>query len=66
LLSIILAAVADIIQLTIWKEPSPYHTSILTGQGWDEVPTLLTGHPECIHCELRMHVEVSSQLISEL
>ncbi|KIK94927.1 hypothetical protein PAXRUDRAFT_141882 [Paxillus rubicundulus Ve08.2h10] len=58
LLSIILVAVADIIQLTIWKEPRPYHTSIPTGQGW--VMELL------ICYELRMHVEVFSQLISEL
>ncbi|KAF8836978.1 hypothetical protein BDN67DRAFT_884710, partial [Paxillus ammoniavirescens] len=41
-----------------------YHTSILSGQGW--VMELWTGHPGCIHCELGMHTEVFSQLITEL
>ncbi|KAF8842574.1 hypothetical protein BDN67DRAFT_883072, partial [Paxillus ammoniavirescens] len=41
-----------------------YHTSILSGQGW--VMELLTGHPGHICCELGMHAEVFSQLITEL
>ena len=36
--------------LQLKKDPEPYHTSILTGQGW--VEELLSGHPERIRCEL--------------
>ena len=36
--------------LQLKKDPEPYHTSILTGQGW--VEELLSGHPEHICCEL--------------
>jgi hypothetical protein len=42
----------------------PYHTSILTGEGW--VMELLAGHPERIRCELGMHHDVFVELISEL
>lgn len=42
----------------------PYHTSILTGQGW--VEELLDGHPERIRCELGMHKETFLLLINEL
>ena len=40
----------------------PYHTSILTGQGW--VEELLDGHPERIRCELGMHKETFLLLIN--
>jgi hypothetical protein len=39
-------------------------TSILTGEGW--VLELLTGHPECIRCELGVHRHVFLELITEL
>lgn len=42
----------------------PYHTSILTGEGW--VMELLAGHPERIRCELGMHQHVFLELILEL
>jgi hypothetical protein len=42
----------------------PYHTSILTGEGW--VLELIAGHPERIRCELGMHQHVFVELISEL
>jgi hypothetical protein len=42
----------------------PYHTSILTGQGW--VTELLDGHPERIRCELGVHHDVFLELIQEL
>ncbi|KAF8810322.1 hypothetical protein BYT27DRAFT_7057949, partial [Phlegmacium glaucopus] len=42
----------------------PYHTSILTGQGW--VMELLAGHPRHIHCELGVHWHVFLELIQEL
>jgi hypothetical protein len=42
----------------------PYHTSILTGEGW--VMELLAGHPERIRCELGVHCHVFLQLIQEL
>jgi hypothetical protein len=32
---------------------TPYHTSILTGEGW--VLELLNGHPKQIHTELGVH-----------
>ena len=42
----------------------PYHTSILTGEGW--VMELLNGHPQCIHTELGVSHEVFIALIDEL
>lgn len=45
-------------------EREPYHTSILTGQGW--VMELLDGHPERIRCELGVHQHVFLELIQEL
>jgi hypothetical protein len=46
------------------KVPQPYHTSILTGEGW--VMELLAGHPERIRCELGVHSHVFLKLIEEL
>ena len=45
-------------------EREPYHTSILTGEGW--VMELLAGHPKHIRCELGVHCPVFLQLIQEL
>ena len=45
-------------------EREPYHTSILTGQGW--VMELLEGHPERIRCELGVRRHVFVALIEEL
>ena len=42
----------------------PYHTSALTGAGW--VAELMEGHPECIHCELGVHVHVFKLLVAYL
>jgi hypothetical protein len=42
----------------------PYHTSILTGEGW--VQELLAGHPEGIHTELGVHLHVFHQLVETL
>jgi hypothetical protein len=42
----------------------PYHTSILTGEGW--VIELLGGHPDHIRCELGMSLDIFSNLISDL
>ena len=44
--------------------PEPYHTSILSGQGW--VNKLLEDHPEHICCELGVSWEVFLQLITLL
>ena len=46
------------------KEPEPYHTSILSGEGW--VLELLMGHPERICNELRVHANIFNHLISTL
>jgi len=62
--SIILLATTTILNSTYKKEPEPYHTLILTGEGW--VIELLTGHPKRIHCELGVHCYVFVKLISEL
>jgi hypothetical protein len=64
LVSIILAATAAILESYSKKEPEPYHTSILTGDGW--VIELLTGHPERIRCELGVHRHVFVELVSVL
>ena len=45
----------------VWE---PYHTSILTGQGW--VDELLGGHPERIRTELGMHKDIFLALVSKL
>ena len=45
-------------------EREPYHTLILTGEGW--VMELLAGHPERIRCELGVHRHVFLELIQEL
>jgi hypothetical protein len=42
----------------------PYHTSALSGEAW--VLELLCGHPNRIHTELGVSVEVFSNLVQEL
>ena len=46
------------------KDPQPYHTSILSGEGW--VLELLTDHPDCIQNELRLSVDLFEELITVL
>ena len=48
----------------MYKTPEPYHTSILSWQGW--VNKLLDGHPECICCELGTTQDILSELVSVL
>ena len=64
IVSIIATSIAAITQLFLKKEPEPYHTSVLTGEGW--VMELLAGHPKRIHCELGVSHQVFAALISEL
>lgn len=64
LVSIIAAATVAILESFSRKEAEPYHTSILTGDGW--VIELLTGHPERIRCELGVHHHVFIELVSVL
>lgn len=64
LVSIILAATTALLQSIYSKEPEAYHTSVLTRNAW--VIELLTGHPECIQCELGVHRHVFLELISAL
>jgi hypothetical protein len=61
-LSIIVTATAAVVQSLEGREP--YHTSILTGEGW--VMELLAGHPDRIRCELGVSLDVYSDLISDL
>jgi len=63
-MSLIICATANIMETMVRKDPEPYHTSILSGEGW--VMELLMGHPKRIHCELGMHGEVFKELISVL
>src|SRR3954454_19103159 len=44
----VIAGAASVVEPLVSKQP--YHTSILTGEGW--VQELLNGHPERIHTEL--------------
>jgi hypothetical protein len=41
-----------------------YHTSVLTGAAW--VAELMAGHPECIRCELGVHLHVFRILVAYL
>jgi hypothetical protein len=61
-LSIVVTATAAVVQSLEGREP--YHTSILTGEGW--VMELLGGHPDRIRCELGVSLDVYSDLISDL
>jgi hypothetical protein len=61
-LSIIVTATTAVVQSLEGREP--YHTSILTGEGW--VMELLGGHPDRIRCELGMSQDVFFDLISDL
>jgi hypothetical protein len=60
--SIIVAAGALIAMPLL--ERIPYHTSILTGQGW--VSELLNGHPDRIRTELGMRKHVYLALVASL
>jgi hypothetical protein len=64
LVTSILAAAAAILQSLYPNDPIPYHTSILTGEGW--VMELRLGNPRRIHCELGVHCHVFEALVSEL
>jgi hypothetical protein len=63
-ISIVVAAMQGVLQTVYPKDPQPYHTSALSGQDW--VIKLMTGHPECIRCELGMHAGAFVELISQL
>jgi hypothetical protein len=62
LLTIIIPKVIQVICALYVKQP--YHTSILSGEGW--VQELLNGHPKHIQCELGVTKHVFDQLIHEL
>ena len=63
--SVILAACTSLLQIqSARRTREPYHTSVLTGEGW--VIELLTGHPKCIQCELGVSSEVFILLIGKL
>jgi hypothetical protein len=67
-INIILTALSGILQEEesgrTRPDREPYHTSILTGEGW--VMELLAGHPNRIRCELGVSHEVFANLIDEL
>jgi hypothetical protein len=62
LLTVIIPKVIQVICALYVKQP--YHTSILSGEGW--VQELLNGHPKRIQCELGVTKEVFLELIHEL
>jgi hypothetical protein len=61
-INVLIPAVIQIIQQRYVKQP--YHTSVLTGQGW--VDELVLGHPLRIRTELGVSLEVFQALISKL
>ena len=67
IISLFMAAIAIILatdeEQLAWLR-LPYHTSVLTGEGW--VMELLAGHPWHIHKELGVSHEVFIALIDEL
>ena len=58
------AVVTTLLSLIISSTPEPYHTSILSGQGW--VEELLEGHPARIQCELGVSQDVFLELVAAL
>ena len=62
LLTVIIPKVIQVICALYVKQP--YHTSILSGEGW--VQELLNGHPKRIQCELGISKELFHQLLYEL
>jgi hypothetical protein len=62
LLTVIIPKVIQVICALYVKQP--YHTSILSGEGW--VQELLNGHPKRIQCELGITKELFHQLLYEL
>jgi hypothetical protein len=61
-INVLIPACIQIIQQRYVKQP--YHTSVLTGQGW--VDELVHGHPLRIRTELGVSREVFHALISKL
>src|ERR1700679_959206 len=61
-INVLIPAFTQIIRRRYVKQP--YHTSILTGQGW--VDELVHGHPLRIRTELGVSLEVFHGLISKL
>ena len=60
--SVLLTACTSILQGSMPLQP--YHTSILSGEGW--IMKLLNGHPDHICCELGVSHNVFEELIYEL
>ena len=58
------AVVLALLSLLALKDPEPYHTSILSRQGW--VDELIEGHPVRIRCELGVSREVFLEMITTL
>jgi hypothetical protein len=64
LLAVNMILMATLVMLESVNTKEPYHTSILTGEGW--VQELLNGHPERIRCEIGIHLHVFTELVSQL
>jgi hypothetical protein len=60
-LNLILIA-STLLNPTHTKEP--YHTSVLSGEGW--VMELVAGHPDRIRCELGVRRRVFTELLAQL
>src|ERR1700685_4252986 len=63
-ISILLTALTGILNEESTRTREPYHTSILTGEGWGM--ELLEGHHNRIRCELGVSRDVFLELIEEL
>ena len=63
-MALLMSALITLLKTFSRKDPEPYHTSGLTRQAW--VLELLTGHPQCICCELGMYWHVFVALIEQL
>ena len=61
-ISALLIACTSILQVS--KTLQPYHTSMLSGEGW--VMELLNGHPNHICCRLDVSHDVFIELVYEL
>lgn len=60
----LLKLMVDLLAQDLPRNPQPYHTSILSDEGW--IIELILGHPDHIQCELGMSAYTFRDITMEL